>query len=291
MDKDFKQVSVWAKESNVTWLDLVEGIIQALKQHRSLYSPMTIFSKLTPHSGETKLEFSERIRDTFYRLPVQRRASLGVMEAFKDILQEHLPLVLLNLGDKVSSLSTASPVEENFLVIRLLDRHSKTENEDQNSNGSIPIVAYPRFDDRTVNIAKESNDKCYKCHRNGHWAINCPQESTSYTPNIPNAKSSTSFLKGQSSEKSQAFQDADSKFKNTFKRVIDRHAHARANRSKPGKFYSNQSRFGEHNYAHQADEESRSQDEKGPADKLEHADSDEELRDILADLMFEGDLE
>ncbi|KAI0998052.1 hypothetical protein K3495_g10139 [Podosphaera aphanis] len=165
MDKDFKQVSVWAKESNVTWLDLVEGIIQDLKQHRSLYSPMTIFSKLTPHSGETKLEFSERIKDTFYRLPVQRRESLGVMEAFKDILQEHLPLVLLNLGDKVSSLSTASLVEETVLVIRLLDRHSKTQIEDQNSNGIMPIVADPRFDDRTVNIAKESNDKCFKCHR------------------------------------------------------------------------------------------------------------------------------
>ncbi|KAI1004564.1 hypothetical protein K3495_g3652 [Podosphaera aphanis] len=50
MDKDFKQVSVWAKESNITWLDLVEGIIQVLKQNRSLYSPMTMFSKLTPHS-------------------------------------------------------------------------------------------------------------------------------------------------------------------------------------------------------------------------------------------------
>ncbi|KAI0992894.1 hypothetical protein K3495_g15291 [Podosphaera aphanis] len=111
-------------------------------------------------------------------------------------------------------------------------------------------------------------------------------------PNIPNAKNSTSFLKGQSSEKSQAFQDADSKFKNTFKRVIDRYAHARANRYKPRKFYYNQSRFGEHNHAHQADEEeSRSQDEKSPADKLEHADSDEELRDILADLVSEGDLE
>ncbi|KAI1006780.1 hypothetical protein K3495_g1443 [Podosphaera aphanis] len=155
MDKDFKQVSVWTKESNITWLDLVEGIIQVLKQHRSFYSPMTTFSKLTPHSGETKLEFSERIGDRFYRLPVQRPASLGVMEAFKVILQEHLPLVLLNLGDKVSSLSTASLVEETVLIIRLLDRHSKTEYKDRNSNGIMPIVADPRFDDRTANIAKE----------------------------------------------------------------------------------------------------------------------------------------
>ncbi|KAI0996420.1 hypothetical protein K3495_g11759 [Podosphaera aphanis] len=207
-------------------------------------------------------------------------------------LQEHLPLVLLNLGEKVSTLSTASLVEETVLVVRLLDRHSKTENEDQNSNGTIPIVADPRFDDRTVNIAKESNDKCYEYHRNGHWAINCPRESTSYTPNIPNAKNSTLFLKSQSSEKSQAFQDADSKFKNNFKSIIDPYAHARANRSKPRKFYSNQSRFGEHDHAHQAnEEESRSQDEKSPADKLEHADSDKELRDILADSMSEGDLE
>ncbi|KAI1004559.1 hypothetical protein K3495_g3651 [Podosphaera aphanis] len=91
---------------------------------------------------------------------------------------------------------------------------------------------------------------------------------------------------------SPTFQNADSEFKNTFKRVIDRYAHARVNRSKRRKFYSNQSRFGEHNHAHQADkEESSSQDEKSPADILEHTDSDEELRDILADLMSEGDLE
>ncbi|RKF58595.1 hypothetical protein GcM3_181031 [Golovinomyces cichoracearum] len=147
MDKDFKQVSVWAKESNVTWLDLVEGIIQVLKQHRSLYSPMTIFSKLTPQLEETKLQFSERTRDTFYRLPVQHRASLGFMEAFKDILQEHLPMVLLNLGEKVNNLPAASLVEETVLIIRLLDRHSKTENDNQNSNWTIPVFADPRFDD------------------------------------------------------------------------------------------------------------------------------------------------
>ncbi|KAI1007656.1 hypothetical protein K3495_g572 [Podosphaera aphanis] len=78
----------------------------------------------------------------------------------------------------------------------------------------MPAVADPRPDDRTVNIAKESDDKCYKFHRSGYWVINCPQKSESYTPILQNVKNSTILLKGQSNEKIQAFQDTELKFKN-----------------------------------------------------------------------------
>ena len=94
MDGDFKQVAVWAKQSNLTWLDLVEAIIQVLRKHRVLYSPMTIFSKLSPSIGESDLVFTLKIRDAYYTLPIQHRTSLAVKEVFKNKLQEHLPSIL-----------------------------------------------------------------------------------------------------------------------------------------------------------------------------------------------------
>ncbi|KAI1005105.1 hypothetical protein K3495_g3111 [Podosphaera aphanis] len=123
MDDDFKQVAVWAKQSNLTWLDLVEAIIQVLRKHRVLYSSMTIFSKLSPSIGESYLVFTLKIRDAYYKLPIQHRASLAVKEAFKDKLQKHLPSILLNIRDRIDILSTAATIEESIQISRLLERN------------------------------------------------------------------------------------------------------------------------------------------------------------------------
>ncbi|RKF58599.1 hypothetical protein GcM3_181030, partial [Golovinomyces cichoracearum] len=83
----------------------------------------------------------------------------------------------------------------------------------------------------------------------------------------------------------------DSKVKKSFKKVFGRNTQACTGTSKPHKFISNQGRYNEHDRAHQVDEDKSNQIEKSPADNLEHADSDEELRDILIEFISEVDLE
>ena len=84
MNEDFQQVATWAKRGNPTWPDLVEAIIQVLKRHQTLYSPMTQFAKMSPKSDEDKLQFLRRIRNSYYQLPSVHQSLLAVKEAFRD---------------------------------------------------------------------------------------------------------------------------------------------------------------------------------------------------------------
>ncbi|RKF80641.1 hypothetical protein GcM1_191025 [Golovinomyces cichoracearum] len=96
MDEDFHKISIWARRNNLTWLDLVESIIQLLKFSIALFSSKTHFPKISQFH-QTNLQFTERIRLAFYRLPVQNRSSLGIKEAFSDKPAERMPLDLLEL--------------------------------------------------------------------------------------------------------------------------------------------------------------------------------------------------
>ncbi|RKF57556.1 hypothetical protein OnM2_073067 [Erysiphe neolycopersici] len=141
MDGDFQQISIWARQSNLTWLDLVESIIQLLKRSRALYSPMTLFSMMTPQSQETNLQFAERIRLAFYRLPVQHRSSLGIKEAFSDKLAEHMPLVLLELRKDIDNLTTAAAIEETIQISRLLAQNLSVKDRLNYSSLQTTVVS------------------------------------------------------------------------------------------------------------------------------------------------------
>ncbi|RKF77281.1 hypothetical protein GcM3_073041 [Golovinomyces cichoracearum] len=66
MNEDFQQVATWAKRGNPTWIDLIEAIIQVLKNYQVSFSPMTQFAKMIPTSDENKLQFLRRIRNAYY---------------------------------------------------------------------------------------------------------------------------------------------------------------------------------------------------------------------------------
>ncbi|KAI1001208.1 hypothetical protein K3495_g6990 [Podosphaera aphanis] len=158
MDDDLKQVAVWAKQSNLTWLDLVQAIIQVLRKHWVLHSPMTFFSKLSPSLGEPDLVFTLKIRDAYFMLPIQNRASLAIKEAFNDKLQELLPSILLNIRDKIDILSTVAAIVESIQISRLLKRNLDPPSRITEIKLTTAAIEDPRLDDRITNATTETED-------------------------------------------------------------------------------------------------------------------------------------
>ncbi|KAI0993209.1 hypothetical protein K3495_g14975 [Podosphaera aphanis] len=287
MDGDFKQVAAWAKASNLSWLDLIEAIIQVLRKHRAIYSPMTRFSKLTPTPGKDDLTFAIQIRDAFYKLPIQHRASLAIKEAFKDKLEEHLPIVLLNLRENLDNLSTAAAIEEAIQVAKLLSRSQITTDSFRAQN-STAAIEDPRFADRLVNVAAEmdsqkinfvsKDDLCYKCGKPGHWASNCRQSQASDVP--------TKSTKYQQSTNNPRYLSQE-KLKKGIRNFVSRYAkHKQTKRSNPYKNYKFNPVTKDRAYIVE-DEEEKDAESPGPAEVLGKEEDDEELEQILAELMEE----
>lgn len=179
MNEDFQQVATWAKRGNPTWLDLVEAIIQVLKKHQTLYSQMTQFARMAPKYEEDKLQFLRHIRNAYYQLPSIHQSSLAVKEAFRDHMQQHLPLVLLHMGNKLSTKSTADAIEEAMRINTMLARElgSKFNSSDTRSSTLI----HPTLESTFSSSANEpafpasvSENHCFLCKQKGHWANNCP---------------------------------------------------------------------------------------------------------------------
>ncbi|KAI1001938.1 hypothetical protein K3495_g6265 [Podosphaera aphanis] len=141
---------------------------------------MAIFSKLSPSIGESDLVFTLKIRDAYYKLPIQHRASLAVKEAFKDKLQEHLLSILLNIRNKIDILSTAAAIEESIQISRLLNRNLDPSSNSTEIKLTTAAIEDLRLDDRVIGakfedendlinyVSKDRNTTCYNCGKPGH---------------------------------------------------------------------------------------------------------------------------
>ncbi|RKF56000.1 hypothetical protein OnM2_084045 [Erysiphe neolycopersici] len=127
MDDDFQQVATWAKRSTVTWLDLVEAVLQVLRSDRKLYSPMTSFARLKPDKNETDLDFAKK---------------------------HYLPSLLLHLENRRDKLPLATLIREFVRVNKLQSQNVNFKSEMENRT-PLPSISNPIFEDRSWSLGTE----------------------------------------------------------------------------------------------------------------------------------------
>ncbi|KAI0850917.1 hypothetical protein F5Y00DRAFT_268008 [Daldinia vernicosa] len=119
---DFQQVSTWTRAWLPTWVEFVEAILQVLADHHVLHSPITSFATMLPYQNENLTNFMRRIREAFYRLTMDDRATHQTREILINILRTHAPRVWLTCQDHMETWNTGELIEEAVRRARIIEQ-------------------------------------------------------------------------------------------------------------------------------------------------------------------------
>ncbi|POS82919.1 hypothetical protein EPUL_004798 [Erysiphe pulchra] len=270
MDDDFQQLATWAKRNTVTWLDLVEAVLQVLKSNHKLYCPMTSFARLKPDKNKTDLDFARRIRYSYYRLLPHLQDSLASRETFNDILEQYLLSSLLHLENKRDKVPLATLIEELIRVNKLQYQKVKFKSDMENRS-LLPSISNPIFEDRTINAVKELNDHCYKCGK--------IEKNMVYIKKFEHVQTTK-----PTENKLPVRQYTENRLQTGLKRFLNRHLGTRTDVSKSNNSFPHV-RSRQKNKAYPIDELENSEVDKSPAERLGDSDDDEELDILLSNLL------
>ncbi|KAI0997543.1 hypothetical protein K3495_g10645 [Podosphaera aphanis] len=167
LDGDFHLVRRLIEQFNIDWLQTIEAIIKVLKNHQVLHMPVPAFARLMPFQGENYEDYSWRIRDSFFKLPLNERGTSTTRGILIENIRTYMPSVWSFLQDTQ-------------------DLYSNSLN-----------IADPTFDDQqiattTEEAFAEKSLTCYTCGKSGHIAPHCPSKRLPHQ-----RRTDTSNSKGQ----------------------------------------------------------------------------------------------
>ncbi|KAI1819829.1 hypothetical protein F4861DRAFT_543526, partial [Xylaria intraflava] len=126
---DFQVVSQFIRRTRgATWMDLLEAVIQVLRAHSALHSPLTLFVGLLPAHNESYVNYLWRLREAFYQLPSSQRDTQQTRDVVIDKLNNYTPTIWLNLERGSSELNNGQIIEE---ATRLAKSVARTAIEDK----------------------------------------------------------------------------------------------------------------------------------------------------------------
>ncbi|KAI1432429.1 hypothetical protein GGR50DRAFT_706709 [Xylaria sp. CBS 124048] len=101
MDGDFHVVAEFIERSeDPTWVDLLEAVIQVLRQHNAIHSPLTTFVGMLPTHNESYVNFLWRLREAFFRLQGNQRDTQQTRDVLIDKFMQYAPTIWLHLEHK-----------------------------------------------------------------------------------------------------------------------------------------------------------------------------------------------
>ena len=127
MSGDFYSVRAWAITKRPSWILLLEAIFTTMQRLNALHSPLTTFSLLKPQSNESAHAFAWRLRDSYYHLAGNDRASDSTRDLLKELILTHLPRVWTLAYPHVISSTNQEIVE---MVVQISSQVMKWHIED-----------------------------------------------------------------------------------------------------------------------------------------------------------------
>ncbi|CAJ2502418.1 Uu.00g098120.m01.CDS01 [Anthostomella pinea] len=114
MSGDFQQVAIFARAGSVNWVTFLEAILQVLADHQVLYRSMISFSMLLPIQNKSMLNFTRRMREAWYKLPITYRQGVMNRELVINILCQYTPSmsIWIMMKDKSGNWSTTEMIEQ-----------------------------------------------------------------------------------------------------------------------------------------------------------------------------------
>ncbi|KAI0996161.1 hypothetical protein K3495_g12019 [Podosphaera aphanis] len=209
LDGDFHLVRRLIEQFNIDWLQTVEAIIKVLKNHQVLHMAVPAFARLMPFQGENYEDYSWRIRDSFFKLPLNERGTSTTRGILIENIRTYMPSVWSFLQDTQDLYSNSEIIDK---TVQRAGQISDTEIEkkifSKTSTTKLPSlpnfhnnsglnITDPTFDDQqiattTEEAFAEKSLTCYTCGKSGHTAPHCPSKR------LPNQRrTDTSNSKGQ----------------------------------------------------------------------------------------------
>ncbi|KAI0995373.1 hypothetical protein K3495_g12809 [Podosphaera aphanis] len=190
MDGDFHLVRRLIDQFNISWVETIEGIIKVLDNHQALHKPVPAFARLMPCQGENYEDYSWRIRDAYFRLPLNERGSTTVRGILIENIRTYMPSVWSFLHDSHTEYSNseivdravqrAGHVADSEIEKQIFSMTKPRDQLSQLNNAARPglSIVDPASDDHNVAATTEEAFVerpliCYTCGKTGHTSPNC----------------------------------------------------------------------------------------------------------------------
>ncbi|KAI1106874.1 hypothetical protein F4804DRAFT_329839 [Jackrogersella minutella] len=213
---DFQQVAIFLRSWNPSWVTFLEAVIQVLEEHHVLHSPLVVFATLLRYQDESIVNFTRRIREAYYKLPMCSRETHQNREILINLLRTYTPSVWMTLQDHIRPLATGQAVEEAVRRAALVTQAAVGARIYGTPAATVQLqgTAAPSYNmwitdatpvapgvaslkgDHQVNktsedtgyAAKVEDNECFNCGKKGHWAKDYRQRPKFPRKTTPNSE-------------------------------------------------------------------------------------------------------
>ncbi|KAI1823059.1 hypothetical protein F4861DRAFT_512193 [Xylaria intraflava] len=123
MSGDFEFVAEYIRDDRkATWVDLLEAVLQVLRRHGALLSPLAAFINVLPAKNESYLDYLWRLRKAFYHLHKSERHTQETRDLLVAKLSTHTPTIWLALRSYSRRLNNCQISEEAVNLAHIVAR-------------------------------------------------------------------------------------------------------------------------------------------------------------------------